>query len=327
MSAAPAMTSTPYFAVDPLPVTAVAELLSVWNQAKEQLPDANLYALIDTAFDETACANYLAGRADGDRLSLYEGLMLEELGTISPWLVRLDSASRETLTQELEALRVLRGNRPMLSFVASALNLPALQRHFKPFVQVVIQDDLPLFMRFADTRIIDPLFEVFTAAQKAAFVPSDMGLWFPRRLSGSVGGVLPKAFRPDATAFKQLHLDGRQFGQLIDAGDADLIVMALTTTDPLRFAEARPSDVHAFMTQQIERARAHGLSDKPNLEIYCAAAWATGPEFDRHPEFAYAIQCASRAPGQLAALLDEVSDSGWTAAALIVAPQDAGKPS
>lgn len=314
-------TSTPYFAVDPLPPSAVTELLGVWYQAKEQLPDARLYALIDTAFDEAACASYLDGRAEGDRLSLYEGLMLEELGAVSPWLVRLNSSDRAALTQELEALRVLRGSRPMLSFVASALDLPALQRHFKPFVEVVIEGDLALFMRFADTRIIDPLFDVLTPEQKTAFVPPDMGLWFPRRQSGSVGGVLPKTLRPDAVPLKQLHLDGKQFGRLIDAGDADLVINALTTTDALIFGDARPSDVHRFITRQIERAATYRLSDKSSLETYCATAWATSPEFDRHPEFAYVIQQASVAPGQLAKLMREVPLAAWAAAASMAAPR------
>ena len=303
-----------YFAVDPLASGAEANLSDAWLRAKDRLPNASLHALIDTAFDEVACDAYLRKRPQGSTVSLYAGTELEELSSVSPWLVRLNCATPASLTQELQALCALRGNRPMLSFIASALDLASLQQHFIPFLRVILpENEAPYLLRFADTRIVESFWGALTPAQWAAFLPPDMGFWFPRRQAGSVGGVLPDTQRPTGPALNQLSFDAQQFGILLDAAEADLVIQRLSATDPDRFATRRPSDVHAFIEQQIGRARAHGLVDTPDFEVYCMAAWATGPEFDQHPEFAYAIQRA-RAPGELASCLGGVPASAWQAA-------------
>lgn len=303
----------PYFAVDPLTAAMAGDMLEVWERAQKHLGDAWLYALVDAAFVEDTWPAYLAKRKAGSAVSLYAGTEFAEMTGLSPWLVRMSrSGEPASYRADVAALCELRAGRPMLSFIASSRSLVQLQLHFRSFLQVTVGGEgPPLLLRFADTRVIEPLLRTFTAEQRAAFLPPDVGLWFPGRTAPRIGGTLPDRARSMVEASAALDLSEQQFSALMQASEADLVIQGLTAIGTNRFERRSPSGVHAFVERQIARAHAHGLRDTPDLVAYCNAAWHVGPLFDEHPEFQFAIRKASRGTGELHAHLTTVPTSAW----------------
>ncbi|ATA51930.1 hypothetical protein CKY39_00820 [Variovorax boronicumulans] len=317
--------ASPYFAVDPVGPAQTDSFLKQWHRARKLAAGARLYAMVDAAFDEQGVAEHLQ-RQQGDAISLYAGTDLEEHAEVSPWLLELSSDDPDALACEVKELADLRGTRPMLSFIATARSLPALQHHFRPFLRAVVDDDLLLLLRFADTRIVEVLGDVFTPQQSNAFLPGDIGIWLPRRRHGDSASSPIDPARPHVSLVGPVTFDAKQFASLLEAGEPDLVIHNLTRSNAQRFNGVQPSKVYDFIAGQLQRARAHGLQDMPNLETYCLTAWTTNPQFDEQPDFTYAITQASRTPGRLSALLNAVPDAAWQQASQLRSPSPEATP-
>ncbi len=301
-----------YYAVDPVSPKTMDRLLKHWDDLRRACPGIRSYALVDAAFDEQGVAD-LAVRHEGEALSLYAGTdMAEELAGVAPWLFEL-SDDPKTLAAQLRQFVALRGSRPMLTFLGSYRDIRALRGHFQPFLYINVQEDLKFLFRFADERVIQALIGVLSPEQESALWPGDLAVWSATRRDGAPAW---QPYSPDAQRSPMagpLVLDDKQFDALMDAAEPDVIITNLSATDPDRFnkGKARPADVYGFIGKQLERARAHGIQDTPNLETYCLAAMAAGSRFDEHAEFGYAITQAARQPGALAGLLAAVADAAW----------------
>lgn len=318
-------TASNYFAVDPVDPALTESFLAHWHKARKLAAGARLYALIDAAFDEQGVAEHIQ-RQQGDAISLYAATDLEKHVGVSPWLLELSGDAPDVLASEVKELADLRGTRPMLSFVATARSLQALQQHYRPFLRAVVDDELPLLLRFADTRIIEALGDVFTPQQSNAFLPGDIGIWLPRRRQGDSASSPIDRTRPITALTGPVTFDTTQFAALLEAGEPDLVIHNLMRSNAQRFGSVQPSKVYDFIAGQLQRARAHDLQDMPNLETYCLTAWTTHPRFDEQPDFAYAIAQSARAPGRLSALLSAVPDAAWQQASQIRPPSPEATP-
>lgn len=298
-----------YYGVDPISSATVAAFQAAWAQARHVHPSLQLYALVDAAFDEAGFAALLQG-FEGRAASLYAGTELSELDSVAPWLLELITSDQDVLSAQLQQLAQLRRGRPMCSFLGSSRGMDALRNHFRSRLHIEV-DDLRLILRFADTRVLEALAHVLRPSEMDMLFPPDTYVWFPCRREGQAATrqlADDRPLPPDDTA---LHIDAGQFAALVDAGDADLVIHNLAQQDPGCFGSGRPSDVHAFVGEQLKRARGHGLTHFQDLEAYCMAALAGGAAFDAQPDVAFAIVEAGRAPGSLAASLSRLPGQAW----------------
>lgn len=159
--------------VDDFPDSALAQLLGT-------LPEANVYALIDNAFD-TGFALRLRSRFPGlHPQSLYEGRYDGPgLAEIAPSVVRIPVEETERRLF-LEFLLYETSGKPMLSFLhrsASALDPVA---HLQDQMEAVDHAAKPFLIRFSDTRSLDALLQVFDDAQRERFL-NGFRWWFFQR--------------------------------------------------------------------------------------------------------------------------------------------------
>ncbi|WP_295373277.1 DUF4123 domain-containing protein [uncultured Pseudacidovorax sp.] len=298
-----------YYGVDPISPATVAACQAAWAQALNVHPSLQFYALVDAAFDEAGFAAFLQS-FEGRAASLYAGTELSELDSVAPWLLELNTNDPAVLSAQLQQLAQLRRGRPMCSFLGSSRGMDALRLQFRPRIHAQA-DDLRLILRFADTRVLETLAHVLRPAQMDVLFPPDTYVWFPCRREGQAATRQVADDRPLPPDDAVLHIDPGQFAALIDAGEADLVIHALAQQDPGCFGNGRPSDVHAFVVEQLIRARQHGLTHFQDLEAYCMAALAGGAAFDEQPSVAFAIVEAGRAPGSLAASLAALPWLAW----------------
>lgn len=298
-----------YFGVDPLSTQTLDAFVSAWEVVRAEHPAARLYALVDAAFDEEGVRQFLE-RFEGPAVSLYAETRLSELDSVAPWLLELNTSDRKTESAQLRALAHLRGQRPMCTLLATARRMESLMRHFRSHL-FVESDGMPLIFRFADTRVLETLTGVLSPSQMATLFPPDIHVWFPCRRDGRSA---VRSMSDDGGAGQSqspLLLDPQQFSALIEAGDADLVLHNLTEQDPYCFEGGRPSDIHAFVVVQLQSARAQGLHNMQDLEAYCLAAFASGPDFHAQPDVRFAISEAARVPGSLTISFADLPGAAW----------------
>ena len=149
--------------VDDFPDSALAQLLGA-------LPEANVYALIDNAFD-TGFAQRLRSRFPGlHPQSLYAGRYDGPgLAEIAPSVIHIPDGETERRAFLEFALNETSG-KPMLSFLhpsAAALDPVA---HLKDQMEAVDHEGKAFLVRFADTRSLDALQQVWDDAQCERFL-------------------------------------------------------------------------------------------------------------------------------------------------------------
>ena len=162
--------------VDDFPDNALAQLLGA-------LPEANVYALIDNAFD-TGLAQRLRSRFPGlHPQSLYAGRYDGPgLAEIAPSVIRIPDGETERRTF-LEFLLDETSGKPMLTFLHPLEPGCDPAVHLKNQMEAVDGDGKAFLIRFADTRSLDALLQVFDEAQRQRFL-GNLRWWYFGRDGG-----------------------------------------------------------------------------------------------------------------------------------------------
>ncbi|CAJ4416056.1 Uncharacterised protein [Burkholderia pseudomallei] len=159
--------------VDDFPENALAQLLGA-------LPDTNVYALIDNAFD-TGFAQRLRSRFPGlYPQSLYAGRYDgPSLAEIAPTVIHIPDSETER-RPFLEFLLNETSGKPMLSLLYRSA--PALDPvpHLQDQMEAVDHEGKAFLIRFADTRSLDALLQVMDDVQRERFL-NGLQWWYFRR--------------------------------------------------------------------------------------------------------------------------------------------------
>ena len=177
-----------------------------------------LYAIVDSAFDLKINKQLRKWPS----IALYQNTELADLGPYSPTLYLIgedDSAAH--IAKLLELCKGL----PMLSFIRSACNLAGLKQHLEYLLKVYCEDHTEWPLRYADTRILVPLFDVLTAEQKNILLGPIHNWMIPDRF-GKIKSQLGENINTALWCFESgvLKMDEKQFAEMIDAAVPDSIL-------------------------------------------------------------------------------------------------------
>ncbi|MDO3570034.1 DUF4123 domain-containing protein [Ralstonia pseudosolanacearum] len=176
--------------VDHYPENALAQLLLA-------LPTADVYVLVDKAF-HTSFAQRLQRRFHPVSLqSLYDGRYEGPgLAEIAPVLARVPDSIEQRRGFLDFALRETSG-KPMLTFLHPRKPGRDPVVHLKNQMEAVDRDGKAFLIRFADTRSLDALLQVFDEAQRQRFL-GNLRWWYFGRDGGlkSAGSVLDAPENP-----------------------------------------------------------------------------------------------------------------------------------
>lgn len=245
-----------YFAVEPTSADIPAQIAQVITTLQEQHSNApfHIVALVDCAFDEQFFKS--GARSHWHRHSMYAGTPLESLGSASPYLTA-HRARMGNLSQWLTRLFSDCNGRPMLSIVASAVDVHALQRHLKPYLICRTDDTVEWPIRWGDTRVLPGLIDSLTPTQSAHLLAPLYGWW-----SVSRDGTLSKWHgggdeAPQPAAFDKLPMPDHAFSALVDCSEADAVLASIYESQPDLLRGVSPLQAHSLVSKNLRLATEH----------------------------------------------------------------------
>lgn len=308
-----------YFAVD-IPDPALPTLIAQQLQqlcAQQAALDAKkpLYvlALIDGAFDETFFTRPYQTKLA--RQSLYAHTALQNFKSASPHLFAAPLATPDQ-TIWLQRLFALCDGKPMLSIIASTLDLQQLEQHLRPYMVAMTPDTVQWPVRWADTRILPALLAAMTPAQQAHFL-SPIHRWWSVRRDGSLISWQGEADPlPDPADFDKLPMSDAAFSSLVDTAEADAILANLHDVQPDLFHSGSPAQNHARVAHHLALASASGIEAAGQRQHFSALALMLADDFTSHPAMASLLRRTRQGANYLSEL-DTLPDDFWQARSVV----------
>ncbi len=131
-------------------------------EAREWAEGGQLFAILD-ACDTPSVVEKVKELGEARAVSLYRGTAEEEFESIAPYLVVVDTAVFDWITETLWA-------EPWGVFVRSAATLEQLRTHFRKFLLVEGPDGEEWYFRFYDPRVLATYLETCTERELGEFL-------------------------------------------------------------------------------------------------------------------------------------------------------------
>lgn len=169
-------------------------------------------------------------------------------------------------TERLQALAdwlALCNGKPMLSFLASTLDLAQIKQHFSAFLQIRDDSNMRYTLRFADTRMTSVILECLLPEQKQAWL-AGMSAWWVIGRNGSLqllGGTQVPPVAAEPNDWHDLAISDAQLIQLHDNTEADIMLSYLYETMPESFAGHQPSALYQQTNQLLQQLDQQQISD------------------------------------------------------------------
>ncbi|MDP9994645.1 hypothetical protein J2W28_005182 [Variovorax boronicumulans] len=213
------------------------------------------YALLDMAFASELAPQFKQAISEQSCVSLYADLYSgPDLDAIAPVLLALPSNDDDRLSLVQRLLHLTSG-KPMLSIIASDLPVEALARHLQQQMEAVTSDERAWMLRFADTRSLHSLLEVFAPIQRERLM-AGMSYWHYFGRDGQLVSV-PGTSSHTMSDTKPYELDDRQYQRLqrIALPDA-LLFNIVRRPDLFGQLHGRVSTAHACIEEALKRLTA-----------------------------------------------------------------------
>lgn len=281
-----------FFGQDPINVPAV--LAKMIELAQEQ-PDLRWAALIDAAFDYPS-PNQAPYSSHG--INCYGSAEYEGLEKAAPILLPIDPVNDQAFLSQL--LRHCH-DRPMISFLASRVELEELCKSWCPLHWITAVDHQRMILRLADTRTLAALPQVLTPAQWAA-ISGQLATWVIVDRTGAPASLpLPGS---DLLKVSAIHLEHNQLSTLLEVAEPDNILSLLSES----MSDVLPKDMpgsarHIMVSKSCELARRFEISNWSDVVSLSVAAFLTKGFTTRDEQLADYLSQKQWTPGDLGSSL------------------------
>ena len=242
--------------------------------------------------------------------SLFEGTPESGAIDVAPILLELgplDKAPSASSTALLSWLhrRISTSNGLILLQSAWAFNDLAAALHAR--LDARLEPDVPVMLRFFDTRILATLSEALDPAQFNDFSAiarrwawlDRFGQWVEHAASESSIDLYPRPLR----------LTQAQEDRLVELATPDSIVRLLKELAP-DLGEGRPEgDLHALAQRCASDAHTFGVDNLREVTLFCMVELQEGPKFHEQPRWHDSMKDRIRAEGDFVKLVSELSES------------------
>lgn len=291
-----------YFACSTPDLSSVeADLWASFQSHRDASLSQQLFAVVDMAFDSKLAQRLRYGTKS---TPIAFGTPLAALAEHLPHLCGpIESRGAvETL------LRGAEGS-PMISFIASEVDIDLLTEALKPLLLVETSDGNRWPLRYGDTRILPELLALVTDSA-IPLSPVIASWWWPDRM-----GKL-QVFETDQSKHEQIapadHLffDDAQFGWMLTAARPDAIIDQLYQACPDILDRLLPHENFAKVRAALEELPPQ-CRDSSELELrWCSLALAFDEPLSEIDWFFDVLQTSSSV-GELLAHLDDIPDEVW----------------
>ena len=263
-----------------------------------------IYLLIDHAGAPGLLAE-LRGRSTVDWWNLFDGSTEQGALDVAPILVCLrdggaNAAERALLAWLHRVCEFSASFTAMQSTMESASLIDALKRR----LDVVLPDQMPVLLRYFDTRILESLLGVLTDEQRIQFLGiASSWQWLDRagRLQWQDAAQCQVDPWPD-----QFEFDVRQQNMLIEASEADVLAQQMQSQAPDLCRPKARAELHALANLCLPRLRELALDELRTRTLYCLTALQLGPVFDQQPAWSEALGRVAKKQVSFEAVLNEL---------------------
>lgn len=261
-----------YFPSDPYPPDLEQRIVQAVAQCQVAHPEAQVYTLVDASLDnEWAQQIWRAAQDHPQEIqALYRDTPLADLEECSPFLCTL---TRDELPALLSRSRSL----PMLSFIQSDLDLNALRLHMARFARARTADGLWFPVRWGFPLGVPTLIEVLDPAPRALLF-SGFHAWHLITRTGTLetmegkGGSIPPSGPVPGMAEHGFALDDKAFARLVDASEADALLIVEAERTPALVQGRRPSTLHDMAQRVLKEMHRHQIKELPRRrQLLCDA--------------------------------------------------------
>ncbi|MGF6117580.1 hypothetical protein ABIE30_004081 [Janthinobacterium lividum] len=304
-----------YFAIDvhdpEVPALIAQQLQALRSEAAVANGSQPLYllALLDGACDEEFFTKRYPSRLR--RQSLYAHTSLQNFKVAAPHLLASPSASSEQAAW-LQRLFSLCAGMPMLSIIASTLDIGQLEQHLRPYLIAITPDTVEWPVRWADTRILPALLAALTETQSAHLLSPIYRWWSLRRDGSLVSWQGTAEAKPASAEFDKFPLGDTAFASLVDIAEADAILANLHDVQPDLFHSGTPAECHARVARHLLVANASGIEAAGQRQHFSALALMLADDFTSHPAMDSLLRRTRQGANYLSEL-DTLPDDFWQA--------------
>lgn len=269
----------------------------------------HLLALLDGACDEEFFTKRYPSRLR--RQSLYAHTSLQNFKSAAPHLMAAPQANSEQ-AEWLQRMFSLCAGKPMLSIIASTLDIEGLEQHLRPYLIAITPDTVEWPVRWADSRTLPALLAALTQTQYAHLL-SPIYRWWSVQRDGSLLSWQGAAQASPAPAdFDKFPLSDAAFGALVDTAEADAILANLHDVQPDLFHSGTPAQCHARVARHLLVASASGIEAAGQRQHFSALALMLADDFTSHPAMASLLRRTRQGANYLSEL-DTLPDDFWQA--------------
>jgi len=293
---------------DPLPASKMQPILDWHGRVASETPRDTIWTIVDGAILGAEGLEHLRA-IYGDPVRAFDNTALtdyEELGLL------LWPLSRAMEKDSAETLRAALSGKPGLSFVRTGDSLALLSHTLAWLTGVVAQDDLPLYLRIGDTRVLPSVFQHLHPEQHAVVQGAvKEWVWFDRASKTCV--VRSDEGPASSIPAKACCIDDAQYAALLADADIDLLHAELRRALP-ELPDPRPSvELHSWLGDVIKRAEALGLARLSDQVVFATLSLSLPQGFDALDELAKTWRDMRSGASSLGKRIERWGDYEWNA--------------
>jgi hypothetical protein len=299
-----------YFAIDEFNEKSLSDLCRIVHTTISQNSNLKIYALVDSSFDLIA-RKRTNDDWEKDGLPIYRNTEYQQAERYGPKLIAL-STEVGRFQSEADALLKKYSGIPMLSFLASELDIISLAARFKLSVNITVDEEQIFILRFADTRITGVLDKILREQNEINWRSGVDCWWIPDRRANFL--PLPSFHASNSIENKNedtLHLSQNKFSDLVDLCELDAIIDAIFDQNSDLIRQKNPSEVYEVVSRLKTAARNFKITNFRDLIIFCTTALATNEFFYSQIDFQNILRTMSYTPGSLGTAFSDLNDSSW----------------
>lgn len=263
------------------------DIYQLYKGCSTKYSDSYLYCLIDHAG-----LPGLVKKLDAESIkwvSLFAGSTEEEALSVAPilFVIKADNLSLKNPNVMQWICKNGAANSCVL-LMTSPLSIQKLAGRLTMRLDAMLPDDMPIMLRFFDSRVFEELTAALSPEQKPIFLSTAHQWWFADRR-----GQLQKV---DATFSEidqfnsPLLLNAKQESTLIDASEPDQVAEMLINGTPNDYAQLALTDRYDFIVRHMTAARGIGIEPTHEIGLYCALALLHGEHFAAEPNWQNTLQ-------------------------------------
>ena len=268
------------FALNSVPAGAAAQLLPV----KEVGSGLTSWLLVDAALLDRRQLAWAVAASGLHTVSTLRGSRLEAFGDSAPHMIAM-LGDPLAVSRGLERLVAIDRTAPAFSAFASSSSVDELQRLFRYLGDARIDDDLDVYCRFADTRVLPSLLAVQTLKQ-AEHIGRSISVWKWFSRCEDVDQWVCPGPSPQPDLGDRIQLSAAQFDALLNASEADALFTMLLDGTPELVPQAQRGNFHKRLCLFINTAATYRVTAARDQLQFAVLSLTCGESFhlNPHPE-------------------------------------------